>query len=57
MHKHMKRIKFVEVDSEFLKKEIFKLRYDVYVSEFGFERKEDHPSGLEEDVYDPIQLN
>ena len=53
MHKHMKRIKFVEVDSEFLKKEIFKLRYDVYVSEFGFERKEDHPSGLEEDIYDP----
>ena len=53
MHEHMKRIKFVEVDSEFLKKEIFKLRYDVYVSEFGFEKKEDHPVGLETDIYDP----
>ena len=52
MYEHLKRIKFVEVDSEFLKKEIFKLRYDVYVSEFGFEKEEDHPSGLEEDIYD-----
>ena len=52
MYEHMKRIKFIEVDSEFLKKEIFKLRYDVYVSEFGFEKKEDHPSGLEKDIYD-----
>ncbi|KPJ98147.1 MAG: hypothetical protein AMJ60_09285 [Desulfobacterales bacterium SG8_35] len=52
MHEHMKRIKFVEVDSEFLKKEIYRLRYDVYVSEFGFEKKEDHPAGLERDIYD-----
>ena len=52
MHEHMKKIKFVEVDSEFLKKEIYRLRYDVYVSEFGFEKKEDHPSGLERDIYD-----
>ena len=39
MHEYMKRIKFVKGDSEFLKKEIFELRYDVYVSEFGFEKK------------------
>jgi len=52
MHEQMKRISFVEVDSEFLKREIFKLRYDVYVSEFGFEKKEAHPSGLEKDIYD-----
>lgn len=52
MYEHINRIKFVEVDSEFLKKEIYKLRYDVYVSEFGFEKKEDHPTGLEEDIYD-----
>jgi len=52
MHEHLKRIKFIEVDSEFLKKEIYKLRYDVYVSEFGFEKEEDHPSGLEKDIYD-----
>ena len=52
MHEHLKRIKFVEVDSEFLKEEIYRLRYDVYVSEFGFEKKEDHPSGQEKDIYD-----
>jgi N-acyl amino acid synthase of PEP-CTERM/exosortase system len=56
MHEHMKRIKFVEVDSDFLKKELFKLRYDVYVSEFGFEKKEDHPSGQEMDIYDPYSV-
>lgn len=56
MYEHLKRIKFVEVDSEFLKKEIYKLRYDVYVSEFGFETKEDHPSGLEKDIYDPYSV-
>lgn len=52
MYEHMKKIKFIEVDSDFLKKEIYKLRYDVYVNEFGFEKKEDHPSGLESDIYD-----
>ncbi len=52
MHEQMKRIKFIEVDSEDLKKEIYKLRYDVYVSEYGFEKKEHHPSGLEKDIYD-----
>ena len=48
----MKRIRFVNVDSQSLMREIFKLRYDVYVSEFGFEKMEDHPSGLEMDIYD-----
>ena len=53
MYEHLKKIRFVEVDSEFLKRKVYKLRYDVYVSEFGFEKKEDHPSGLEKDIYDP----
>ncbi len=52
MLENMKRFNFVEVKSESLKKEIYKLRYDVYVSEFGFEKKESHPSGLEKDIYD-----
>ncbi len=56
MYEHLKRIKFVEVDSEYLRKQVHKLRYDVYVSEFGFEKKEDHPSGLEEDIYDPHSI-
>ena len=31
---------------------IYRLRYQVYVNEWGFERPEDHPSGLEKDEYD-----
>jgi N-acyl amino acid synthase of PEP-CTERM/exosortase system len=52
MYEHLQKIKFIEVDSDFLKQEIYRLRYDVYVSEFGFEKKEDHPTGLEKDIYD-----
>ena len=32
--------------------ETLKLRYEVYCSERGFERPEDHPHGLETDCYD-----
>lgn len=32
--------------------EIFKLRYKVYIEEWGFEKPEDHPYGTERDVYD-----
>jgi len=52
MLENMKRFNFIEVKSESLKKEIYKLRYDVYVSEFGFEKKESHPLGQEKDIYD-----
>ena len=31
---------------------IYRLRYQVYVNEWGFESAEDHPSGLEKDCYD-----
>lgn len=31
---------------------ICRLRYQVYVNEWGFEREEDHPAGLEQDQYD-----
>lgn len=31
---------------------IYRLRYQVYVNEWGFERPEDHPSGMESDEYD-----
>jgi N-acyl-L-homoserine lactone synthetase len=33
-------------------REIYRLRYKVYCEEWGFERPEDHPDGLEKDVYD-----
>jgi N-acyl amino acid synthase of PEP-CTERM/exosortase system len=32
--------------------EIFKLRYKVYCEEWGFERPEDHPGGIERDKFD-----
>ncbi len=40
------------VDDKTLLKEAFKLRYQVYVEEFGFENKADHPGGLETDAYE-----
>jgi len=32
--------------------EVYKLRYKVYVEEWGFEKKEDHPGGIEKDEFD-----
>ena len=32
--------------------EVFRLRYKVYCDEWGFEKVEDHPGGLEFDVFD-----
>lgn len=31
---------------------LFRLRYQVYVNEWGFEKPEDHPDGLEKDQHD-----
>lgn len=36
---------------------IYRLRYQVYVEEWGFEKPEDHPGGLEIDVYDQHSLH
>ncbi|WP_282756071.1 PEP-CTERM/exosortase system-associated acyltransferase [Desulfuromonas thiophila] len=33
--------------------DLYRLRYQVYCTECGFERAEDHPGGLETDIYDP----
>jgi N-acyl amino acid synthase of PEP-CTERM/exosortase system len=35
-----------------LREEVFRLRYQVYVIETGFERPEDHPGGVERDAFD-----
>ena len=37
---------------DFLLNEVFKLRYKVYVEEWGFEKAEDHPGGMERDEFD-----
>ena len=39
-------------DNDQLREEVFRLRYQVYVIETGFERAEDHPNGLERDAFD-----
>jgi N-acyl amino acid synthase of PEP-CTERM/exosortase system len=36
---------------------ICQLRYQVYVNEWGFERPEDHPGGLERDEYDQHSIH
>ncbi len=40
----------VETESEL--QEVFRLRYQVYCTECGFESPQDHPDGLETDEYD-----
>lgn len=36
---------------------VCRLRYQVYVNEWGFERAQDHPAGLEQDEYDQHSLH
>ncbi len=38
-------------------KAICRLRYQVYVNEWGFERPDDHPDGLEQDEYDQDSIH
>jgi N-acyl amino acid synthase of PEP-CTERM/exosortase system len=42
----------VHADSDQLREEVFRLRYQVYIVETGFERCEDHPDGIERDAFD-----
>jgi N-acyl amino acid synthase of PEP-CTERM/exosortase system len=51
------KFNFVQADSEDLKKAIYRLRYKVYVEEFGFEKAEDHPEGYEIDEYDSHSIH
>ncbi len=46
------KFKFGIVDDEDIKTDTFRMRYEVYADEFGFEKKEDHPHGLETDAYE-----
>ena len=51
------RFHFKEADSEDLKKKIFRLRYEVYALEFGFENPLDFPDKLEQDEYDAHSIH
>lgn len=42
----------VPANTDKLREDVFRLRYQVYVEESGFEKAEDHPGGLERDAYD-----
>jgi N-acyl-L-homoserine lactone synthetase len=41
-----------KVTNEAQLRKVYRLRYKVYCEEWGFERKENHPDGLEIDIYD-----
>lgn len=49
--------RFGVVDDDDVKKDTFRMRYEVYAEEFGFERKEDHPGGLETDAYEEESIH
>jgi len=53
----IENLKFIQADSEDLKKAIYQLRYKVYAEEFGFENLEDHPDGYETDEYDEKSIH
>ncbi len=46
------KFRFKEVDSDDLQREVFRLRYEVYALEFGFENPYDFPNKLEKDEFD-----
>jgi len=46
------KFKFGLVQDKDVLEDTFRMRHEVYVEEFGFEKKEDHPSGLETDDYE-----
>ncbi|ACN15118.1 putative long-chain N-acyl amino acid synthase [Desulforapulum autotrophicum HRM2] len=51
------KFRFGVVDDDDVKKDTFRMRYEVYAEEFGFERKEDHPDGLETDEYEDNSIH
>ena len=46
------RFRFGLVEDKEVLEDTFRVRHEVYVDEFGFEKKEDHPNGLETDEYE-----
>jgi N-acyl amino acid synthase of PEP-CTERM/exosortase system len=55
---HMIRFLFRKIPKDDpLINEVYRLRYKVYCEEWGFEKPEDHPGGLETDEYDPHSVH
>ena len=51
------RFRFGQVIDYDLLKDTFRMRYEVYVDEFGFEDEADHPDGLETDEYEKESIH
>jgi len=51
------KFRFGLVENPEVLKDTFRMRYEVYVQEFGFEKKEDHPGGLETDDYEEESIH
>ena len=51
------RFRFGQVIDDDVLKDTFRMRYEVYVDEFGFENKADHPDGLETDEYEDNSIH
>lgn len=46
------KFRFGVVKEDAILKDTFRMRYEVYVQEFGFEKESDHPNGYETDEYE-----
>ena len=51
------RFRFGQVTDDDVLKDTFRMRYEVYVDEFGFEDEADHPNGLETDAYEKESIH
>lgn len=47
----------VIADTQALKEEVFKIRFQVYCEELGFEPVENFPDGMEQDIYDSRSIH
>nr|WP_320013597.1 PEP-CTERM/exosortase system-associated acyltransferase [uncultured Desulfobacter sp.] len=51
------RFRFGQVIDDDVLKDTFRMRYEVYVDEFGFENETDHPGRLETDAYEKESIH
>ena len=51
------KFRFGLVEDDAVRKDTFRMRYEVYVQEFGFEKREDHPDGFETDDYEKESIH
>ena len=51
------KFRFGLIENKEVLKDTFRMRHEVYVEEFGFERKEDHKDGLETDEYEDDSIH